>query len=57
MKQLPIKNKNTQSIRELNLMIKIGQGIISTLDYTEVLQIISDGMSELLEIETAAIFP
>ena len=47
MKQLPIKNKNTQSIRELNLMIKIGQGIISTLDYTEVLQIISDGMSEL----------
>lgn len=38
------------------ILLKISQSIISTLDYQHVLQIISDGMSELLEIETAAIY-
>jgi signal transduction histidine kinase len=45
-----------QSIRELNILIKISQNIISTLDFEKILQTISDGMSELLEIETAAIY-
>jgi C4-dicarboxylate-specific signal transduction histidine kinase len=50
------QNNSSQSIRELRIIIKIGQNLISTLDYNKVLQIISDGMSELLEIETAAIY-
>ncbi|MBN1115735.1 MAG: GAF domain-containing protein [Bacteroidales bacterium] len=41
---------------EQNILLKISQSIIGTLDYEEVLQIISDGMSELLEIESAAIY-
>jgi C4-dicarboxylate-specific signal transduction histidine kinase len=45
-----------ERLRELNILIKIGQNIISTLDYQKVLQIISDGMSELLNIESAAIY-
>lgn len=45
-----------QSFRELNILIRISQDIISTLEFEKVLQIISDGMSELLEIETAAIY-
>lgn len=45
-----------KSSRELNVLINISQNIIRTLDYESVLQIISDGMSELLEIESAAIY-
>jgi len=45
-----------KSLRELNILIKVSQNIISTLDFERVLQIISDGMSELLDIETAAIY-
>jgi signal transduction histidine kinase len=45
-----------QSIRELSIIINISHCIINTLDYENVLQIISNGMSELLEIETAAIY-
>ena len=45
-----------QSNKELNILIKFSQKIISTLDLQQVLQFISDGMSELLEIETAAIY-
>lgn len=51
-----IDTSNTQNIRDLNIILSISQGIISTLDYEEVLQIISNGISELLEIETAAIY-
>ena len=49
-------NNNSKSIRELSIIINISQSIINTLDYQKVLQIISDGMSELLEIETAALY-
>ncbi len=42
--------------KEHEVLLKISQSIISTLDYEKVLQIISDGMSELLGIETAAIY-
>lgn len=49
-------NENSQNFRELSIITKISQSIIKTLDYEEILQIISDGMSELLEIEKAAIY-
>jgi len=52
----PIIQSNRQSIRELNLIIRISRNIIGTLDYEKVLQIISDGMSELLDIESAAMY-
>jgi PAS domain S-box-containing protein len=45
-----------QQQKEQNILLKISQSILGTLDYQNVLQIISDGMSELLEIETAAIY-
>lgn len=45
-----------QKLHEQNILLKISKNIISTLNYESVLQIISDGMSELLEIETAAIY-
>lgn len=48
--------KDFRSIRELNLILSISHRIINTLNYDEVLQLISDGISELLEIETAAIY-
>lgn len=51
-----MESKHLQSIRELNLIIRISQSIIGTLDYQMVLQLLSDGMSELLDIETAAIY-
>jgi signal transduction histidine kinase len=51
-----INNNNPPRLRELMIITKISQSVIKTLDYEEVLQIISDGMSELLEIETAAIY-
>lgn len=41
---------------EQSTLLKISRSIIGTLDYQKVLQIISDGMSEMLEIETAAIY-
>ena len=46
----------SKRFRELNILIRIGQKIINTLDFENVLQIISDGMSELLEIESAALY-
>jgi len=49
-------NANLKSLREVTVLIKISQSIISTLDYQRILQIISDGMAELLEIETAAVY-
>lgn len=51
-----LEDNDINSIRELSIIIKISQSIISTLDYQEVLQIISDGMAELLDIESAAIY-
>lgn len=42
--------------KKQRILLDISRSIISTLNYQEVLQIISDGMSELLEIETAAIY-
>lgn len=58
MKNFFIKNRNdnSQNFRELSIITKISQSIIKTLDYEEILQIISNGMSELLEIEKAAIY-
>ncbi len=45
-----------ESVLELNILIKINQSIISTLVLEDVLQVISDGMSELLSIESAALY-
>jgi signal transduction histidine kinase len=58
MKKFYIKssNDNSQNFRELSIITKISQSIIKTLDYEEILQIISNGMSELLDIEKAAIY-
>lgn len=42
--------------KEQQILLKISNSIINTLDYEKVLQIISDGMAELMEIETAAIY-
>jgi signal transduction histidine kinase len=50
------KSHIPKSLRELNILIKISQDIIGTLDFDRVLQVISDGIAELLEIETAAIY-
>ena len=50
------RSKHRKFPDEHNVLFKISKSIISTLDYEKVLQIISDGMSEMLEIETAAIF-
>lgn len=47
---------NSENLRELSIITRIGQKIIKTLDYKEILQAISDGMSELLENETAGIY-
>ena len=41
---------------EQSALLKITQSLIGTMNYEEVLQIISDGMSELLGIETAALY-
>ncbi len=49
-------NGYSHRFRELMIITKISQSVIKTLDYEEILQTISDGMSELLEIETAAIY-
>jgi len=49
-------DKTPKSVRELNILIKINQDIISTLVFEDVLQAISNGMSELLNIETAAVY-
>ncbi len=43
-------------IKELDLLLRLNEKIIRTLDLDEVLQLITDGMAELLEIETAAIY-
>jgi C4-dicarboxylate-specific signal transduction histidine kinase len=51
-----ISNGNSHRFRELLIITKISQSVIKTLDFEEILQTISDGMSELLEIETAAIY-
>jgi signal transduction histidine kinase len=60
-KQIMIRTPKPASVskrnrREQNILLEISTNIISTLDYEKVLQIISDGMSDLLEIETAAIY-
>lgn len=49
-------DNNSQDFRKLSIITKISQSIINAIDYEEVLQIISNGMSELLEIEKAAIY-
>jgi C4-dicarboxylate-specific signal transduction histidine kinase len=51
-----IDTENAQNFRKLSIITKISQDIIKTLDYEQILQIICDGMSELLEIERAAIY-
>ena len=45
-----------QRLNEQNILLRVSQAIISTMDYEEVLQIITDGVAELLGIETAAIY-
>ncbi|MBN2486251.1 MAG: GAF domain-containing protein [Bacteroidales bacterium] len=54
--ELSKAGNNQQNVYELGIIVKIIQSIISTLDYEKILQIISDGMSELLGIESAAIY-
>jgi len=49
-------NDISQDFRELTVIMKISQSIIENPDYEEVLQIISDGMAELLGIEKGAIY-
>jgi len=49
-------NDIPQNFRELSIIMKISQSIIETPDYAEVLQIISDGMAELLGIEKGAMY-
>ncbi|MCV9387865.1 GAF domain-containing sensor histidine kinase [Reichenbachiella ulvae] len=44
------------SQRELSILMDISTHIATTLDYREVLQIISDGISELLKTDTATIY-
>lgn len=51
-----INKIESDNLSELNTIIKISQKIISTLSLDEILQTICDGMSELLSIETAAIY-
>jgi C4-dicarboxylate-specific signal transduction histidine kinase len=51
-----LDSENVQNFRKLSIITKISQDIIKTLDYEQILQIICDGMSELLEIERAAIY-
>jgi len=41
-----------QRLNEQNILLRVSQAIISTMDYEEVLQIITDGVAELLGIET-----
>lgn len=50
------KIKAKSSFKEISTVLDITRSIIATLDYEKVLQIISDGMSDLLGIETAAIY-
>lgn len=56
----PLLQKNVftepLSLRELNLIVDISTHIAATLDYRKVLQIISDGISELLNTDTATIY-
>lgn len=47
---------NSGNINQLAIISQISQSIISTLDTQKVLQIISDGMAKLLEIESTAIY-
>ncbi len=54
--QLLLKQTDSDNLRKFSVIIDISQSINSTLDYNKVLQNISDGMSELFEIETAAIY-
>lgn len=49
-------NDIPQNFRELSIIMKISQSIIENPDYDEVLQIISDGMAELLGIEKGAMY-
>lgn len=51
-----IDNYDFRDIRELKIITNISQSIIKTLDFDKVLQTISDGMAELLEIESAAMY-
>ncbi|MEZ5070443.1 MAG: ATP-binding protein [Bacteroidales bacterium] len=51
-----LETESLRYTRELGVIMNLSQSIISTLDYQEVLQIISDGMSELMDIETAAMY-
>lgn len=46
----------TLSVRELDLMVEINTHISQSLDYKEVLQFISDGVSDLLNTDTASIY-
>lgn len=50
------RNMNPDNLRELNVLMRISQGILANLDYDKVLQIISNGMAELFELESAAIY-
>ena len=56
-KVFPNKQSSKTLPRELNTIIQIGQSIIAkSFDYDHVIQAISNGLSDLLQIETAAIY-
>jgi PAS domain S-box-containing protein len=54
-KQKPEHNLE-KKILEQEILIDLNQSILNTLDLQKILQIISDGISKLLENETAAIY-
>ncbi len=51
-----LENSSSKGFHELSIIIRISQSIIKSFDYDHVLQVISNGMSELLDIESAAIY-
>ncbi|MBN1949991.1 MAG: GAF domain-containing protein [Bacteroidales bacterium] len=55
-KSLNFKTEFHRKLHEQEILLKVSQSIIGTLDYGKVLQVISDGMSELLNIESSAIY-
>lgn len=56
MPESQVSNMNSRSQREVDVLMRISQGILGNLNYDKVLQIISNGMAEFFELESAAIY-
>ncbi len=54
--QVDKRFKLSDNQKAMNTLLRITTSLIETLDLQKILQIISDGMSEMLGIETAAIY-